>query len=658
MSTEAVEVQRAPVLTELLKKAFLIRATEQRLLGLFTKGKLFGTVHTCLGQELSGLAVASALEAGDLVFSNHRGHGHFLACTGMVDGLIAEIMGKQTGVCAGRGGSQHLCAGNFFTNGIIGSTVPIAAGLAFGCVLRESPAISVAFIGDGTLGQGVVYETLNIASIWPLPLLVVMENNRYAQSTPQSQTLAGDIEARAAAFGIPAAATAVWDPADLIRVAGSAVRQVRESRRPFFLRVDCDRLAAHSKGDEIRDPAEVEAYLERDPLRLHSLNEPEEASRFEADAKAQVDAAVESAEAAPIGLVGSEDEDPVGDVPCSFRAAPPPASEERIAAVIREALRRNMERDSRIVLIGEDIEDPYGGAFKVTKGLSERFPGRVRNTPISESAICGIGTGLALGGSIPIVEYMFGDFVMLASDQLINSAAKFRYAYNDQVNVPLILRTPMGGRRGYGPTHSQSLEKHLLGIPGTLVLALNDRCDPGVTYDTLLESVDRPTLVIENKLLYGAVVSSRAPAGFTWEISDERFPTARLRPGCRPDLTIVCYGGMLPVAVAAAEMLFTHEEIACEILCPQQLYPLNAFPVLDSLRTTERLLVAEEGQGFAGFGSELIARVAETAGQALKAVRRISAARHPIPSAGHLERLALPDADSIRRAAKGIFGIE
>lgn len=656
VSTEAVEVERSAALTELLRKGLLIRATEKRLLELFAQGKLFGTVHTCLGEELSGPAVAAALEEGDLVFTNHRGHGHFIARTGMVGELLAEIMGKGTGVCAGRGGSQHLCTGNFFSNGIIGSIVPVAAGLACGCVLKESPAISVAFIGDGTLGQGVVYETFNIVSRWQLPLLVVLENNRYAQSTPQTQTLAGDIEARAAAFGIATARTSVWDPAELLEAAARAVRHVRETRSPFFLRVDCDRLAAHSKGDEIRNPAEIAAYHERDPIRLLAEGDPEGAARLGAEAEALVDEALAKAEAAPPGSIRPDDEDPLPDEPCSFRAAPP-GSEERIAAVLREALGRNMERDGRIVLLGEDIEEPYGGSFKVTKGLSDRFPGRVRNTPISEAAICGLGTGLAMSGSIPVVEYMFGDFVMLAADQLVNSAAKFRFAYDNQVQIPLILRTPMGGRRGYGPTHSQSLEKHLLGIPGTLVLALNERCDPGLTYDTLFETVDRPTLVVENKLLYGASVSNKAPAGFAWEISDERFPSARLSPGCKPDLTVVCYGGMLPVAVAAAEALFQNEEIACEILCPQQLFPFNVRPVLDSLRQTGRLLVAEEGQGFAAFGSELIARVVELSASPLAAVRRVSAARHAIPSAGHLEKQTLPDANAIRQAARLLFGI-
>src|SRR5919197_3634460 len=157
-------------LTTLYAKAMLIRSVEERLLTLFAEGKLFGTVHTCIGQEWTGVAVAAALQKGDLLFSNHRGHGHYLAWTDDVEGLIAELMGKQTGMCGGRGGSQHICSQGFFSNGIQGGIVPVAAGLAFAQKLTGMPHITVVCIGDGTLGEGVLYETLNIAAKWELPL--------------------------------------------------------------------------------------------------------------------------------------------------------------------------------------------------------------------------------------------------------------------------------------------------------------------------------------------------------------------------------------------------------------------------------------------------------------------------------------------------------
>ena len=638
------------LLTSLHAKAVLIRGVEQRLLDLFAQGKLFGTVHTCIGQEWTGVAVAETLIDGDLIFTSHRGHGHFLARTDDVEGLIAEVMGKQSGVCGGRGGSQHLCSGGVYSNGIQGGIVPVTAGLALAAKLRETRNIAVVFIGDGTLGEGAVYETLNIASKWNLPLLIVLENNLYSQSTSQSETLAGDIETRAHAFGIATDRADTWNPEGLLETTARCANAVRNEGRPRFLRADTSRLMAHSKGDDDRDPAELKAYWERDPLVKFAAEDPEAAEAAESQARRRIDAAVSLAEAAPYSLAGQGDVDAPARVAWRKTAIPEP---DRIVAKIHDALRRGMARDDRMVMLGEDIEGPYGGAFKVTKNLSLEFPGRVRNTPISEGAIVGIGNGLALAGMLPVCEIMFGDFMTLAADQFINHASKFRYMYNDQVELKLVVRTPMGGKRGYGPTHSQSLEKHFLGLPGTQVLAIHHRHDPGTLYDTLLDTIDRPTLVIENKLLYGVKAAEFAPEGFTLEQSDERFPTTRIRPlgVASPDLTILCYGGMLADVEKALDPLFDQHEIVAEVICPAQLYPFNPSPLIESIQRTGRLLIAEEGIPFAAFGAEAVARVMELAPGALKAVRRLASPLHPIPSCGPLEKTVLPGTPQVVAAA-------
>ena len=251
----------------LYERAMTIRAVEQKLLDLFAEGKLVGTVHTCIGQEFTGIAVCGALRPGDLVYSNHRCHGHFLALTDDVAGLMGEVMGKPSGVCGGRGGSQHLCSKGFFSNGIQGGIVPVAAGLAMTLKLRKPGYIGVVFIGDGTLGEGVIYETMNIASKWQLPLLIVLEHNQYAQSTSHTQTLAGDICARAASFGIETTHASTCDPLALSQTARQCVDQVRTESRPHFLRIDTARLMAHSKGDDNREKQEVEQVLDE---RSHS----------------------------------------------------------------------------------------------------------------------------------------------------------------------------------------------------------------------------------------------------------------------------------------------------------------------------------------------------------------------------------------------------
>jgi 2-oxoisovalerate dehydrogenase E1 component len=274
----------------------------------------------------------------------------------------------------------------------------------------------------------------------------------------------------------------------------------------------------------------------------------------------------------------------------------------------------------------------------------------VRNTPISEAALIGIGNGLALQGWLPVCEIMFGDFLTLACDQLLNHAAKFRYMYNEQVRVPLIVRTPMGGKRGYGPTHSQSIEKHFMGLPGTMMLALHARYDPGRIYDELFATIDRPTIVIENKLLYGLRVTDQVPAGFVLEHSNERFPTTRLRPEGPPDVTILCYGGMLSEVESAVDRLFDAHDLICEVVCPTQLYPLNPWPIVESLQKSGRLLVVEEGVSFAAFGAEVIAQIAESAPGMLRQVCRVASARQPIPSCGSLEKTLLPGEQHIIRA--------
>ncbi|MEO5987886.1 MAG: thiamine pyrophosphate-dependent enzyme [Candidatus Eisenbacteria bacterium] len=628
----------------LLRQALTIRATERRLLELFAQGRLFGTVHTCIGQEFTGPAVTAHLQAGDTVFSNHRCHGHFLAYCDHVDGLIAEVMGKSTGVCGGLGGSQHLHHRRFYSNGVQGGIMPVATGLALAHQCDRAGAISVVFVGDGTLGEGVLYESLNLASRWDLPLLVVLENNRYAQSTPQSQTLAGDIEARARAFGIETSHSSTWQWGELVTRMGESVTQVRATGRPHFHVVDTYRLMAHSKGDDDRPVEEVTGYDRLDPLTQVLERHRDHAWLRDtlAEIEVRVARAVEQAEAAPFRNLETQIK------PASERQWQPATFvRERVVAAIRNELDALLARDPRAILFGEDVESPYGGAFKVTAGLSETYPGRVRNTPISEAAIVGLGSGLALAGYHPVAEIMFGDFLTLATDQWVNHAAKFAGMYNGQVQVPLVVRTPMGGHRGYGPTHSQSLERLFLGHPGTRVLALHHRANPARVYRALFSAPPEPTLVVENKLLYGVYCEPTPPAGFQLLESDDAFPMSRLRPEARADVTLLAIGGISVEAERAQAILFEEHEVLVDLFLPTALYPFDASVLDESLAMTGRLLVAEEGQGFASLSAEILAQVAERPHAARVACGRIHAAPRPIPSARPLEVQCLPDAAAI-----------
>jgi 2-oxoisovalerate dehydrogenase E1 component len=635
-----------------LAMALRIRRTEQKLLQLFAEGKLFGTVHTCIGQEFVAVAVSRALEPHDIVFSNHRGHGHFLATGGTVVELIAEVMGKAAGICRGRGGSQHLQKGRYFSNGIQGGIVPVTAGLAGAQKMLATGAIAVVFIGDGTLGEGALYETLNIASKWELPLLIVCENNLFAQSTSQEQTLAGDICARAEAFGIKTRHSNTYEWMQLFSDMERSIAEVRSSCKPLFHRVDTFRLMAHSKGDDNRPSEYVQAHWARDPLTVLEAalkDDPRWAAAADAIA-AEIAGAAAVAEESDFAdaAVPMPKQDSVAWTPLAFEP-------QKVVAAVRRGLEQALARSDRVILIGEDIESPYGGAFKCTAELSAKFPGRVRNTPISELAIVGIGNGFALGGMLPVVEIMFGDFVTLAIDQWVNHAGKFAYMFADKVTVPLVVRTPMGGKRGYGATHSQSLERLLVGVPGTQVLCLHHRYPADRLYDSLFAMIDRPTMVVENKLLYGRTASATPPAGYELFANMDQFPTVRLRPAVEPAMTIVAIGAMSLDVEEALATLFDEDEVTADVFLPTRLYPFDASCLLDSLRATRRLLVVEEGQGFAGLGAEIIAQAIGQLGPTAIACDRVCAAPVPIPAARPLEAECLPGATAILARARALL---
>jgi TPP-dependent pyruvate/acetoin dehydrogenase alpha subunit len=256
-------------LAQLYERMYFIRRFEESLLDLFSQGKLVGTTHTYIGQEANGVGIIDHLDRErDVVFSNHRCHGHYLAFTDDAFGLLCEVMGKAPGVCGGKGGSQHLCNGNFYSNGVLGSIVPVATGIALAEKKKGTGAVSTVFLGDGTLGEGVTYESLNMASLWKLPVFFVVENNHYAQSTPVELELAGSISARGAAFGVETDELDTTDVEEIHAAAGRAVARIRETGEPFFLVLDTYRFSPHSKGDDNRDPAEIEKRRERDPLTV------------------------------------------------------------------------------------------------------------------------------------------------------------------------------------------------------------------------------------------------------------------------------------------------------------------------------------------------------------------------------------------------------
>lgn len=631
-----------------------IRSTEQLILDLFGRGLLSGTTHTCLGQELCQMSVVRALnDPDDMVLSNHRNHGHFLTYSGHAVGLVAEIMGRQDGVCGGYGGSQHIAYRNFHSNGIQAGMTAIGSGFALDIKRRASRGVVAIMIGDGTLGEGLLYESMNLAAIWGAPVLFVVENNGIAQTTYTRDVVAGTIEGRGAAFGMR---TWQLDDAEsgFMEAVDTVVAEMRGNKGPGMLVIKTGRLGPHSKGDDLRDAVEREAITERDPLMaLGSRLDPGVREGIEARNAAFIRDVEATAMASPESSFDEVPEHSMRSARAPLIAQQPPVVGS-VRLAINGGLRNLLDSCSDVLLLGEDLHEPYGGAFKVTAGLSTEFPGRVISTPISEAGITGAGIGLAMAGRRPIVEIMFADFLTLCMDQIYNHAVKFPGMFAD-CEVPVVIRAPCGGRRGYGPTHSQSPENILVSVPGLTVVYGSHRHNVGQLLVNAVTRWPNPVVFLEHKLLY---TEAQDPKDYQTvppaeaDLGAELFPTVR-RGDLQPDVTLVGFGGMLPVIERAATRLEQEEELSVEIVSPSLLAPMPKNTLVGLLLARQRIAVIEESHHEFGVSAELVASLAEAGYRG--SIVRIGMPPVPIASARSLERSQLPDEQAIVDKVLGLF---
>ena len=641
------------------KKALFIRKTEELFLELFKEGKISGTVHTCIGQEFTGIFASKYSTDGDFVVTNHRGHGHYLSFTKDYIGLINELLGNSNGSSRGIGGSQHLYNENFISNGIQGGMLPTAAGFAFGNKLKNNNNISIAFLGDGTLGEGVVYETLNICALWGIPIVFILEKNDISQSTSFKQNFQGDLKGRIEGFGIDYQLTSIYDIEHLDETFNNSINKARCKSKPIFIEVEVGRLYSHSKGDDNREPKAVEDLILKDPLNRFLLNNElirkqwnEEINIIHKNILENIDDKNNSYVAKFLKI----DNNSQNHKRIYQKIDTSLIGEKRFNDLLYEELKNILTINKNSIIIGEDIENinefnplPYGGAFKVTKDLSNLFPLKVRNTPISEQAITGIGIGLALNGFTSIVEIMFGDFTTLVLDQLLQHVSKFTLMYGREVEIPFIMRTPMGGFRGYGPTHSQSLEKHFLGIPGLEVISLNQLIPPSIIFKKIIKN-KKPVLLIENKILYTKKLFEELPFGYELEVMENEYdyPITKVSPiDGGPNVTIVCYGGILNEVLNSTKNLFSEHELLVEIFVPTDLN--NGFiPDLEiSLKKTKLLCIVQEGNSFGSFGSEVVSSLIKNN---FKDFDLINISNNTIiPSSRELEEKVLPTSEKISK---------
>ena len=638
------------------KSVIKIRVFEELILELFGQNKLSGTTHTYIGEEATAVAIMKHVTDNDKVFSNHRCHGHYLAYGGPEEKLLAEIMSKETGLCQGRGGSQHIHYRNFYTNGIQGGIVPNAVGMAFADKYLGKKANTLVFLGDGTLGQGVVYESLNIASVYSIPVVFVIEDNQYAMSTKRTDVIAGDIKSRICGFDIETFEIESTDVDELDAFFLNVFSYINKERKPVCAIVHNYRLAAHSKGDDTRNPDEIAAYKENDPLKII-------AQKIGAD---EVQSIKNEYRNKFVDIVDRLENEKTINLVCPKYNHNKSAetfvstSGERYVESIREAFTERLKSDEHILFLGEDIREPYGGAFKATKGLSIDYDRQIINMPISEACMAGLAVGMGMNGLLPVVEMMFGDFVTLAFDQLLNHAAKYSWVYGDGIKVPMIIRTPMGAKRGYGPTHSQSLEKYMMGIPGIKIIALNLATNPKMIYKHLFESIVEPTIVVENKKMYGqkswVIQNGMYKDYVVKEINNYGFPSLlfSIDLDAKADCVVITYGGMDEETVEASYELMLTEEIQVDVLMLTQLSPVPIEDIKEANPFGVPIVTVEEGTKTSGVGAEIISQCVEQ--NVAKKYGRVATYDMPIPNGIALESQIVPNKKSIIEKIKEVIG--
>ncbi|MEM7048589.1 MAG: dehydrogenase E1 component subunit alpha/beta [Acidobacteriota bacterium] len=646
-----------------------------------------------VGNEATTVPAGLALEAGDSLCTLHRDLGAILAVYldparifpgfgfGEPDGrrpapeevlyrLCCQLLGKGDGFSQGVERSFHYgyldpAAGIHHVGMIshLGAMIPVAAGCAFAHRQRGSDRVAINFIGDGGTSTGDFHEGLNMAAVWKLPLILVVENNRYAFSTPTRLQYACErLSDRGVGYGVAAESVDGNDPDAMAAAFEGAIARARGGEGPTLIEAMLGRMRGHSEGDDslkVVPPDELETYLAADPVptygkRLAADGVLDEATwqRLDDAIGALVEDSLGRAleaepptpETARRPLFAVGDGAPVGSLAPSRWAAPTDTETSYVDAINR-ALAEEMERDTQVVLMGQDIA-AFEGAFRATKKLHATWPERVFDTPIAESGTLGIAIGAALSGFRPVVEMQFADFISCGYNQIVNVAAKLFYRW--QVPCPLVVRLPSGGGVGAGPFHSQNPEGWFAHVPGLKVVCPATAEDAGRLLVAAIRDPN-PVLFFEHKFLYRRKKSQLPSTALE---AAEIGRSQRLREGS--DLTLVAYGASTWTCLEAAEKL-SGEGIEATVIDLRTLVPLDLEPALESLRQTSRALVVHEDHVTGGFGAEVATRLADEAFLWLDApVRRVATEDRPSPYVKSLERVLLPTVEKVVEAARDL----
>jgi 2-oxoisovalerate dehydrogenase E1 component len=641
-----------------------IYLSDKKPLFSIAAGKIPGEMHLSAGQEPSAAWMSVLLRDDDFVYGTHRPHHTAISKGVDLNRMTAEIMGKHGGLSKGKGGHMHIfdTKVNFACAGIVGSSFPPALGAALASKLDGKDSIAVAYGGDGSLNQGMFLESLNLASLWKLPVIFVIENNDWAISveTKDSTPLENDA-IRAKGFGLPGVHIKDNDPVKMYEAAEKAVKRARSGEGPTLISIDTYRYYGHFEGDpEVYRPKnQVKELLAKDPIKImgaelieKGIITKDEDDRINNSAMEEINQAFAFAENSPLPI----GDDAMDDVYAPVNYSINPTTKGRkipMYIAISEAISQEMEGNANVLYMGEDV-GKYGGIFGATTGLLAKFgPERIRDTPISESAFIGSAAGLAAAGKRPIVELMFSDFVGVTLDPIMNHIAKNHYMSGGSVNMPVVITTAVGGGYGDAAQHSQTLYALFGHIPGLKVVVPSNSYDAkGLMISAIKDN--NPVVYMFHKGLLG-LPWMPYPQSTVTEVPEEEYtiPIGKaniVKKGT--DVTIVGIGSTVHMALEAAEKL-EEGKISAEVIDLRSIKPLDTDTVINSVSKTGSLIVADEDYQAFGLTSEIISTVSQKLfGKMKTAPARVSSPDIPVPYSQRMEKYSLPDSKKIIDAVK------